>query len=280
MEQKKFWSTVWDLVKMGFAVIGSIWTVMEIFERYFPEWEFVEYGKSHIGVMIIPAVLVVAGMCVRLLYQERVITFTIKGVQVKIQAGDMLHKKKGLTVVGVNRQLNTKREQIGETSIHKAVLDRYGQEKLDRAFERGSRQVGAGRLFFQEKLEDWEFLFLCMSDLDENAAASTTEELMKKALDDLFSNQQMLRVPKGRVYLPILGTGEGGFCLGKEETIQFMIERLWNFQRQVSGSSTVKIKKVQIVVYWKDCHEINWKQLKEWAGKMGQYCIECPNFNI
>ena len=271
---------VLDVLKMGLAVIGMIWTVIEIGEWYFPNWKVVIYCQSHIRVMVIPAVVVMAGMCVWKWYQEKIITFPIGKVKVKIQAGDILHKEKGVTVVGINRQLNTKLDQIGEASIHRAVLDLYGQAQLDRAFEKGKETVGAGRLFFQEKLDGREFLFLCMSDLKGNSAASTTKELIQRALDDLFYNQDILRVPKGRVYFPILGTGESGSSMGKEETIQFMIERLWKFQRQVSEVSTVKIKEVEIVIYRKDFHDINWNQLKEWAGKIGQYCIDCPNYNI
>lgn len=74
-------------------------------------------------------------------------------------------------------------------------------------------------------------MFLCMSDLNENAAASTTMDLMRNVLDDLFFHQNVLRVPEGRIYISILGTGEGGFCLNKLDMIKFIVERFGSFQR-------------------------------------------------
>ena len=278
MSGKKVRKILGALWKAGGTTIGTIWSIMEIVSWYFPKWKVVEFYQNHVGTIIFPAVAVMLCRGWLLWKEEHVITFSIKGGKVRIRTGDILRMKHGLTVVGINRQLNTAQEQIGERSIHRAVLDKYGQKALDLAFENGRRQIEAGRQFFQEKLDGREFLFLCMSDLNENAAASTTMDLMRNALDDLFFHQNVLRVPEGRIYIPILGTGEGGFCLNKLDTIKFIVERFGSFQRQVDENSTVKIKELCVVIYRKDNHEIDWGNLRVWAGQMGQYCMECPKF--
>ena len=83
---------------------------------------------------------------------------------------------------------------------------------------------------------------------------------------------------EGRIYFPVLGTGEGGICLNRVETIEFMVKRFWKFQKQINRNSIVKIKELHIVIYWKDFNRKEWNQIKQWVDKIGQYCMECQMF--
>ena len=276
MKPKIIFKTIIDLFAPGMAVIGTIWSVMEILEKYYSDTPFINFYQNHISCMLIPGILAVVINVVCLLNYERKVSFTIKDAKITIEIGDILRKRDGVIVVGINNQWNTNGAQIGKSSIHKALLDKYGQDRLDAAFAKGKTE--AERLFFPEEIGGKEYLFLRMSDLIHNNAASTTIDQMQKALDELFYHQDYLSMYGGRIYFPVLGTGEGGICLNRVKTIEFMVNRFWKFQKQINRNSIVKIKELHIVIYWKDFNRKEWNQIKQWVDKIGQYCMECQMF--
>lgn len=174
--------------------------------------------------------------------------------------------------------MKTLRNRIGKRSIHAQMIDIYGQDKMNKIFREGKDQIDSGKNFFCSEMDKKLFVFLCMSDIEEDGAARVTIEQLKNSIDSLFLNQNYINVLERKMCFPILGTGAGGVCMEKEEIIKLIIRHFVNFQKGLSSTSTQKIDELNIVVGWKDIGKIDWEELKEWSILFCEYCIECERY--
>lgn len=271
-----------SILMAGMSVIGSLWSIITIVEVYYPEYWLVKLCRSNIFCLVIPAV---TAMVLTLIIQiVKVFFLEIKydNVKVGIKVGNILKQSDGIIVIGVNNQFITDENKIGKNSIHNQLIKKYGQDKIAEIFSKNNKKEIKERLFFQERMDDKEFLFLLMSDLNGNGVACATEEQIGRALESLFSNQSQLRVPHPQkcIYLPVLGTGETGRFRVDNKDIIFLISKFLQNEKREADVGQRRICKLYIVVYWKDIVKVNWDSLHGWLKLMQTYCIECNKFMV
>lgn len=271
-----------SILTAGMSVIGGLWSVITIAEVYYPDYWLVKLCGSNIFCLIIPAAVVMVLSLIGQIVKIFFLGIKYDNVRVGIRVGNILNKSDGVIVVGVNNQFITDENKIGKTSIHNQVVKQYGQDKIAEIFNKNNKAEVRERLFFQERIDDKEFLFLLMSDLDDNGVASTTQEQIGRALDSLFNNQSRLRLPHPQkcIYLPVLGTGETGRFRVDNKDIIFIISKFLQNEKREADVGQRKICKLYVVVYWKDIVKVNWDSLHGWLKLMQTYCIECNKFIV
>lgn len=272
------WKRIRGALMAGMSTIGTLWTVRSILNTYFPEWEFMQKYSDKAACIIVPAVIVVLGylfiIIIRIFFSE----IQFEDIKIKIKIGNILKQTDGVITVGINNQLKTDKNEIGKISIHRQLIQLYGQQKINNIFNKNNKPEIKKQLFFQEEIAGKEFIFLLMSDLAENQTVSTTQKQIKCALESLFKNQQKLRVPQKCIYLPVLGTGESGRFSTDNKDVIMIIKKILESENDKKEKKIRKIDKVCIVVYWKDMFKVDWDALYQWLKLVQKNCIKCKGF--
>src|SRR5699024_108585 len=100
---------------------------------------------------------------------------------------------------------------------------------------------------------------------------------MSQSIRELFSRQSELQIQNSTVFCPLLGTGEAGINLSKDEVITMIIGMFIDCCRRRTQEESDRIKRLNIVVYWKDFWKINWSEL----NRSLHICVEeCRNCRI
>lgn len=264
-----------DIVVAGFSAIGIMWTFMEIMESYFPNSRIVTNNKDNILILVIPALLSIVCKFIYIFKFELQAKSKIKDFKIVVKFGNILNCKDGVIIIGVNNQLSTEKDKIAKGSIHRQMVDKYGQDKMIQVFRDGKQKIKGNVKYFQEEISGKDFLFLPMSDINNSGAVSTKTSTVRIALDNLFVNQESLIAPNNKIYIPIIGTGAGGLHPSKQDVVKIIIESFLSFQKGSDEEISSKIKTVNIVVYWKDVFQIDWIELSKWLENQKDYCWNC-----
>lgn len=256
-------------IRNGFSSVGIFWSCFEILGYYFPTWA--QLVGNHVWVMI--SVFVISAL-ITFICQIRVkVTHTICGKEIVIKPGNIIREKSGSIVVGVNSQMMTGEGELAENSIHHQLVRKYGQPALEQLFSQAKSKNG-DYPFFRGTLGNKRFIFLCMSDVH-NGVASTTKQQLGQALSSLFENQKEVDIHKRKIYFPVLGTGGSGIGMSKQEMIKYLIESFLDFQRNKTDVSIDRIEQFNVVVYWYNMTQIDWKELNTWLKTYNDYCLNC-----
>lgn len=254
-------------VRNGFSAVGACWTFFEITDHYIPKVG--QLLKGNIGIMIFVFAVSASATFLRGVWVS--VTCTIGETKITIKPGNIIRKKDGSIVVGINNQRKTGLKELAENSIHWQLVKKYGENKFKELFRKANV---IQKVLFKETIDNKHFIFLCMSDV-ENGIARTTKQQLEGALKILFENQDQFDVFNKRIYFPILGTGGGGIGLSKQDTIKLEISLFLDHLRKKTAESIERIDELNIIVYWKDINQIDWEELETWLEMYKSYCMDC-----
>lgn len=265
----KMGKQVWET---GLTMLGLVWGVEEIAIHFFGDIEWVKKFTDNVITILIPAIIMMICKLIHILVKEFRIKCSFDSTKIIIEIGNLLNKKNGTILVGVNNQFKTKKSEIVKGSIHSQVVERYGERKMGKIFEYAQEK---SEPYIEAELGGKEFVFLCMSDITNDGAASSTEEQVKTAVKWLFENQRVIKVDKNVLYMPLLGTGGGGLNLSLQDTVKLIVEQYLAFMKQSDSESISKIDTLHIVVCLKDANKIEWDDLRKWIEHKRNYCYNC-----
>ncbi len=254
-------------VKNGFSAVGACWAFLEIFDYYYPE--IVGPIKDNIWVMIFAFAVIAFATFLHCIWVK--VVCTIGNTKIVIKPGNIIRKKDGCIVVGINSQKETHEENLAENSIHRQLVKKYGEDVFLDLF---ANAVFIQEVFFKGQIRNKHFIFLCMSDVD-NGIACTTKQKLQCALKTLFNNQTMFDVFKRKIYFPVLGTGGSGIGLSKQDTIKLIKNAFLDCQCKKADERIERIDVLNIIVHWRDINQIDWAELNTWLQMRKNYCMDC-----
>lgn len=265
-----------EVFRFIFEVIGGLWTIIEIMEKCLPDMLITQMAVGNMKVILYPALLCGVGKIIYIVRTELFPTYKFGEKQVKICCGDILKKKDGTIVIGVNEQLKTKRHEVEEHSIHAQFIKKYGTKDIGEIFDNhGAFPDAEKQKAFAGKVNGRSLIFLKMSDLEEDGIPTTTVTRLKDSVRELFENQASLKVVNGTVYCPLLGTGASGGSMERAEVIQLLAREFLRVQPCLKEDGTDRIKTLVIVIYKKDFVRLDWISLKEELDSMFSACPGC-----
>ena len=219
------WKLLYKVLACSCSIIGAIWTAKEISTGLFPGISILNAVFGDIRTFIYPAVLGGIARMLYLLHCEIFPTYKFDDKIIRVRIGNILKKKKGNIIIGSNEQLKTSAEEIGSQSIHKQLLEKKAgnQAEIEKIFAKYKNSAHSKSGFFQGEVGGKAIIFLVMSTLDQPQIATTTKRKMSQSIRELFSRQSELQIQNSTVFCPLLGTGEAGINLSKDEVITMII---------------------------------------------------------
>lgn len=272
------WGILKSSAAFAFAAIGTAWTALEIigivpFSESFLNW----IKESSFAILVIVGIVCGIGKLICSVYRVFFHTYHSEDKTIRIRVGDILERRGGNIIVGVNEQLITAPAEIGPSSIHRQLTRTGGPRSDAEQIFREQRMKPAGERerFFQGDVEDKHIIFLPMSSLEGKQVVTTTLKMVSEKLADLFCNQGRLQVVNQTVFCPLLGTGEAGMHLSKEDTIKMIVRIFLQSCGKMTDDSVDKIKHLEIIVHSKDFREIDWTRLNQELDFMIRNCGSC-----
>lgn len=287
--------TAWHLFKLLCkyickiaSAIGITWTIIDLVNNLCDTPLNVDEEKK-----IILAVALVSAILILLYYVFKSMFFTCKlekrDIEIRVRVGNILRKRKGTIVVGINKALSTNPDKIGKGSIHEQLLIKYPDNELINAFAEEERKlIEEGKnasmgYFFKWSKGKQDFLFLVMSDLEHSQAPSTQREDIQLALQLLFNNQKKLPILNGHLYLPLLGTGASAVRMPRTSVMELIINEYIVARARSDNQNPNRIKTLEIVIFWKDLFRGNvlsdWGTFRENVMSMVRACDSCPQID-
>lgn len=268
----------------GLSTTGALWTATEFCEAYFPGNSLLMQLCGNAFYIFIPSMGVAVVYGIYLLKDMYYIRYAISDKQIIISPGDILRKKKGAIVIGINNQLITDPDQIGRKSLHREIVRRYGEEKITEEFEkekelRQMRGQSKQNDFFTRELAGKQFIFLMMSRIQKPEVAATSKDEIQKAFYNLLSSHTDIRIDSNRLYCPLLGTGEGGVNASADEIAALIVWEFMKFLKENHGDMN-RIKDFRVVVYWKDIFRVDWKEVRRKIDCLIENCQECSGLSL
>lgn len=272
-----FWKKV---LGAGLSTTGALWTATQFCEAYFPDNPLLMEICGEVSYIIIPSVCIAVIYGVFLLKDRYYISCSISDKQIIISPGNILRKKNGAILVGVNNELITNPALIGRKSIHREIVRRYGEARISEEFRREKElRQRQGELrqhdFFTMELDGKQFIFLIMSRIQMPEVPATSKAEIQKALNDFLNSHTDIRIDSNRLYCPLLGTGASDVNALADEMVDLIVREFVKFLKQNHGDMN-RIKDFRIVVYWKDFFRVDWKEIRRKVDCLMENCQECP----
>lgn len=269
-----FLTIIAEAIKAFCVAVGAVWSVFEFLSYYFPDNQKIQEVTGNIGWILIPALLFGVYKVSRTLKMTFYPTYRIGNKTIKIRVKNILKCKKGTIVAGVNEQLKTSKEEIGETSIHYQLVH-MNEERIREIFETHKQSSNVSQRFFQGKVDDLDIIFLKMSDLPHEQKATTSAAKLEESFYELFHHQEKLTVKSKTLYCPLLGKGAASAPVSYNDVVKMMIRNFLAFQKSMNGESTDRIETLVIVVYRKDFKKIDYVSLHRDLKNMIANCYGC-----
>lgn len=271
------WKIFKQIILYVFSMIGTVWSIMEIFTGIFPELSFLSELAANKWSYIVPAAVSGFFRMGYLLINEVFTVHKFSDWSISVKPGNILKKANGNIIIGVNSDLKTTEDVIAPSSIHMQLLKEKPEnaETLKNIFESHRQSSSSDRLFFQGEVNGKGIIFLVMSDLIDAKIACTTVKQVEGALQELFEHQNALHIIDGTVYCPLLGTGQAGVSLTLQEAVLLIVKNYLKHCGCLSEDDTDKIKRLNIIVNVKQIFKIDWIALNEEIGLMIKQCKAC-----
>ena len=194
---------------ISMSMIGLVWTLLEIFKYFFPDLIDISFERK---IMICAAII---GPIANMLYGFLELLFfrckISEDAEIKISIGNILNKRSGTVIIGINDKLVTDVERIGEKSVHYQLMSKQKNRKLEDKFKEmqriNNKQCVSMGYHFSWNNKHHNYLFLVMSELQFDKAPVTNKETLIKSLRKLFSAQNSLSIRNKKLYVPVIGTG-------------------------------------------------------------------------
>ena len=263
------------------SMIGIIWSLLEIINYFAPELINISLERK---IMIFAAIIgpifnMLCGLLDILFFRCKI----SEDAEMKISIGNILNKRNGTVLIGINDKLETEVGKIGERSIHHQLMLKQKNRNLEEKFKEiqclnKNQRVSMGYHFsWNNKYQN--FLFLVMSELQFDKAPVTNKETIVKSLKCLFSKQSALSIKNKKIFVPVIGTGAADIRLTHADVVRLIAKEYIFSQTHCVGNNPNRIQTVEIVVYWRDL--LSGKMLREWKKVcediriMVQLCSEC-----
>ena len=279
-------SFVWKICKQififAFTIIGTIWSAMEIITGIFADWQLGWDLATNVWVYVVPAIGGGAFRLIYLLKNEVFPSHKFDDKLITVRAGNILKKKKGNIIVGINKSMETSEDLIASGSIHMQLLkeNENNAVEMEQIFERHRQGNDPDELFFQGEVNGKDIIFLVMSDLSGAQTAATSKSQVEEGLQELFSHQHVVHITNGTVYCPVLGTGQAGLSLTMHDTVILIVKNFLNYCRCRGVEDADKIKRLKIIVYTKQMLCIDWIALNKEIGFMIERCKLCEGLGL
>lgn len=264
-----------EAIKAFGTVSGIIWSSIQLIDYFFHQNPAIQKYTSNIQIIWIPALVFAVGRLAYVLKKDLFPTYKYNEKRIEIRVGDILKYKRGTIVVGVNHQLKTSADDIGEASIHKQLIDKHGEETINEIFEKHKNGPNSQNAFFQGKVGILDIIFIKMSDWIREQQVVTSTEDLEKGLHSLFHQQADLQIREKTLYCPLLGKGAAASSLDYNTVIELIIGKFLTFQQTRDSSSTDRIEKLVIVVRLADFTKIDHIRLHEEINTMISKCCSC-----
>lgn len=264
----------------GFSTTGALWTATQFLEAYFPDNPLLMEICGEVLYIIIPSICVAVVYGIFLLKDRYYIRRSISDKQIIISPGNILRKRKGAILVGVNNELITDPALIGRKSIHREIVRRYGEEKIAEEFRREKelwqrREALREHCFFTRELEGKQFIFLIMSRIQKPEVPATSKAEIQNALHNFLASHTDIRIDSNRLYCPLLGTGASDINASADEMVDLIAREFVKFIKQNQGD-TNRIRDFRIVVYWRDLFRVDWQEIRRKVDCLMENCQGCP----
>lgn len=276
---KSFMEYLKKVSGVGFSTAGGLWTVMQFCEFYFPNNSFLTAIYNEALYIFVPSISIAVIYGLYLLKYRCFIRYVISDKQIVIKPGNILSKRKGAIIVGINNQLITDPDKIGRKSLHREIVRRYGKEKIAEEFKkerkfREKQEEHNRKCFFSREINGKQFVFLMMSRIQKPEVAATSKDEIVSALDHFFNSHTDIRIDSNRLYCPLLGTGEGGINASNDEMANLIVREYVRFLKH-NDEEVNRIKDFQVIVYWKDIFRVNFKEIRRKVDCLVENCYEC-----
>ncbi|MCC8027276.1 MAG: DUF6430 domain-containing protein [Clostridium sp.] len=268
------------ILVFSYTVIGLMWFIIEILEHFLPQWAVTLYLTGHIAALIVPGLAGGFLKACQIVKDEILLTYSLRGKKIRIRYGNILNKTDGTILIGVNNQLTTDWGRVVPESIHRQLMDRFGNQEIEKIFKRQREAGGQGRGYFQGNVGNLDIVFLKMSDLEEDGGVHTTIEMLSAALEELFHHQESLTIKNDKIYIPLLGLGKTGASMECNDGVKLIVRKFLQFQAKADGNSADKIKNLEIVIYKDKIRNIDWLKLKLDLDIYFNGCLTCWGGNL
>lgn len=259
------------------SVMGFIWTVLEMADQIFVTSTTVDAMRQNAYVLIVPAFF--AGL-VRLIIQihkEFFMHYCIGEKRINVCFGDILKKKDGDIIVGVNKDLKTDINEVAKGSIHYQLLEKDSSDEVKKIFE-NFKKINKGEHFFQGSVGGRNYIFLIMSSLNSNGIANTSKKYVEESIRELFYHQERIIADNNMIWIPLIGTGAAGNNFSKGDTLVEIVKIYLKFCADKRADKCDKIHSLNIVVSRKDAKFINWTSVQAKLELLINECSTCEDF--
>ena len=276
---------VWDIIRNTLnkfvAFVGAIWVIIEIVGNFNPGVEELQKNGRFImgGAVFITAIIMIKYMKD---YYWHKIKIPDTDARICVKIGDITRGKKGSRVVGINNKLETSVASIAKNSIHEKIIKEHGEEIIQEKFAAGkqkfeevsgSQEYNFGDAFSCE-VHKKHYIFLVMSELNSPTHPTVGKEQLLEAINRFFHNQDGIEIDQGILYFPVIGTGAGGNCMSQKEVICEIVRQFVLFIKR-EGNRTNRIKDLNIVVWRKNLHSIDWDNMVKEVDAVVAACGNC-----
>ncbi len=262
------------------TALGVAWTVFEVFDHWkinpLPE-------KCQLPIFL--AVIFVTLICYALCDIWQVFFFSCKigsSCKIRIRIGNILKKKNGTILIGINNELDTNPRRIGDGSIHEQLISKQKDNSLLNEFEKERKQIESlaemGHSFpWQDGQQS--YLFLVMSSLTQAHVPKARSSDLLTAMRKLFDSQDSLVIQSRTLYVPVIGTGEAAVRLSHADVIKLIAREYIISEARSTPENPQRIQTLEIVVYGKDFFNIGfiaeWHSLCQDIRTMAEQCSAC-----
>lgn len=271
----KYINTIWliikFLVKRYCALVGGLWTAMEILAAAFQDNATIcSLHNNAWFYVLVPMLLAVIISASQFRFKEKIDTKSIE-----IRYGDILKCKGGSIVLGINHQGISDLSSISAGSIHGQLMKKYGEDEVKAAIQADKDDI----VKYKPERTGQDFLMIKMSNINEHGIAESSDKQVREAIHKLFWHQHQYDVVNNTLYMPLLGTGTAGINLSKQDILQTIIKEFICMQKDKSILRDV-ISHLVIVIYWKDIDDINPEKAVECLKRYSKYCSKCDGIDV
>ena len=258
-----------------FSLVGAVFSTGEMLQKIAPNSPLA-FSLSFTGAVIVFGVSLaffVGLELYRLFFQRIPIPNTAKYVSVRF--GNLLRRKNGTLLVGINNTLTYDEAQIGKDSIHSQLIRKYGIKWMRNVFEAEKKKTGlkvypAGYAFSAEAPDRRAYLFVVMSELKNPQVPTTELEQVRKVVQGLFASDDF-RCRNNRLYSPILGTGSAGLQNSQKDVAeQIAFEFVC-----ADAAHSAAVHELVLVFRWRNLSKVDLAALRRSIQQIAERCRVC-----
>lgn len=274
-----------DMINTAAKAIGIVWSLLEIGSGTLKSMEKFELKVIYI---VAPAVLAACWSLYRSIRQYFCHEVKIphseqrQGGVIAVSRGDLLKKTDGSMLIGINDELKTRPDEIGEGSIHQHLALKYKDviEERFNVVKETFNEKGIGPCYDMGTAFDWtrgdsSYIFLVMSSMHDASHAIASTKNLKKAIYAFFHNQTNINIKNKTLYCPVLGTGPGGIPLPPERVIIELCRQFVLYKTSSAETGSDRIRRLEIVVWPPDARNMDWNDMLRHLDSIVYTCRGC-----